>query len=63
MTSDDRKRLWNILWKNAHRDYRGTWNGEQTVMGWAKYHNGGSSLVSITTISEAELLERTANKR
>lgn len=62
MHAHDRKHLWTILWKNTHKDFKGTLNGEQTVMGWAKYNNGASSLVSLSTISEAELIERTKNK-
>lgn len=62
MTTTERGLLWHKLWKNTHRDFRGTIAGEQFVMGWAKYHNGASSMVSLSTISEAELLERTANK-
>lgn len=62
MTADERKLLWNKLWKNTHRDFRGIIAGEQTVMGWAKFHNGASSIVSLSTISEAELMERTRNK-
>jgi hypothetical protein len=63
MTDAERKRLWKILWKNTHKDFKGKIAGVQTVMGWLKYSpNCGSCTVSMTTISEEELIERTKNK-
>lgn len=57
MNANERKNAWKILWRNTHKDFRGMWCGEQSIMSNAKY---GGGLVTCESITEEELLERTA---
>lgn len=55
ISQSERVRMFNIVHAGTHSDFKGTYNGEKTVLSHAKY---GFGLVSARSISNAELLER-----
>lgn len=56
----ERIRMFDAVHANTHRDFKGTYDGEKTIMSYAKY---GFGLVSARTISAAELRDRYTNMR
>ena len=56
----DRERMFNAIYVNTHRDFKGHYNGQKTVMSHAKY---GFGLVSCQTMSDAELRARYSSVR
>ena len=48
----ERIRMFDAVHANTHRDFKGTYNGEKTILSYAKY---GFGLVSAQSISAAEL--------
>ena len=58
MTPEQREKAWRAVYRDEHSDFKGKLpDGTQTLMAWAKY---GGGLVSLTTITDAELAERFA---
>ena len=42
------------IWRETHRDYRGTMNGTRTIMIW----RNGSRLVALDSLTDAEICDR-----
>jgi hypothetical protein len=55
MESKARKNLENLLWKNTHRDFRGSIDGEKNVL---VLRPEGTCLVSISSLTDEELLDK-----
>ena len=56
----ERIRMFNIVHADTHSDFKGTYNGEKTVISHSKY---GFGLVSASSISAAELRDRYTSVR
>ena len=56
MGGEEREQAFNLIYRHEHRDYKGKLpDGTRTLMSWARY---GGGLVSLATITDAELAER-----
>lgn len=56
----DRKKLEALVWKHTHKDSKGKLDGVKTVMSHEseRRESGVSSLVTLSDLSEAQLLAR-----
>lgn len=57
LTTQERQRMFDLIYKNAHSDYKGTFqsDGARYLMSWASYGGGLSSAISMC---DKELRER-----
>lgn len=57
LTTEERQRMFDLIYKNVHSDYKGTFqsDGARYVMSWASYGGGLSSAISMC---DKELRER-----
>lgn len=61
MEAKTRKKLEALLWKNTHKDYRGTLGKERTVL-----HDGGGKgtcLIAISDLTDLQLLDKLSLKK
>ncbi len=54
-TSLTREQLFTIVYRKTHKDFKGLYHGQKTIVSNAKY---GGGLVSFVTISDNELCDR-----
>lgn len=56
MTPQQREQAWKLVYRTTHPDFKGRLaDGTESMLSWAGF---GSGLVSLATISDAELIER-----
>lgn len=47
------------VWRNTHRDFKGTYEGERTIM----VYRNGTCLVRLSDLSDQEIADRLPKKR
>lgn len=59
MTPDERAKALRAIWASTHRDFKGTFAGERTIM---IMRNGGTTLVRLHDLTDDEIARHLPRK-